>query len=174
MLTIRNAEEKDFDRIMEIYRSAQEYMIRSGNPNQWMHSHPAPALIREDISRRICKVVCDETGIHGVFALLDGEDPTYARIDGGCWLNEAPYLTIHRVAGDGQAHGVFRCAVDYCKSLSPNLRIDTHADNKTMQHLLEKNGFVKCGIIYLASGAPRIAYQWAAEGPHTSRTPLRR
>ena len=160
MLSIRNAEEKDFERIMEIYRSAQEYMLRSGNPNQWKRSHPAPALIREDIARHICKVVCDEVGIHGVFALLEGADPTYARIEGGRWLNDAPYLTLHRVAGDGQVHGVFRCAVDYCKTLSPNLRADTHADNKTMQHLLEKNGFVKCGTIYLASGDPRIAYQW--------------
>ena len=30
-----------------------------------------------------------------------------------------------------------------------------------MQHLLEKNGFVRCGIIHLANGAPRIAYQFA-------------
>ena len=28
-----------------------------------------------------------------------------------------------------------------------------------MQHLLEKNGFTPCGIIYVANGTPRIAYQ---------------
>lgn len=32
-----------------------------------------------------------------------------------------------------------------------------------MQHLLEKNGFVRCGIIHLANGAPRIAYQFAGD-----------
>ena len=32
-----------------------------------------------------------------------------------------------------------------------------------MQHLLEKNGFVRCGIIHLADGAPRIAYQFAGD-----------
>ena len=42
MLTIRDAEEKDFARIMEIYRSAQDYMIRSGNPNQWGRFNPPP------------------------------------------------------------------------------------------------------------------------------------
>lgn len=162
MLNIRTAEEQDFARIMEIYHIAQDYMIASGNPNQWMHSHPAPELVLADIQNRISKVVCDEAGIHGVFALLEGEDPTYGRIEGGSWLNDAPYLTIHRIAGDGQAHGVFRCAVDYCKGLSPNIRIDTHADNQTMQALLAKNGFVRCGTIYLANGSPRIAYQWAA------------
>lgn len=163
MLNIRTAEEQDFERIMEIYHIAQDYMISSGNPNQWMHSHPAPELIRSDIQRQISKVVYDEAGIHGVFALLEGEDPTYGRIEGGSWLNDAPYLTIHRIAGDGQAHGVFRCAVDYCKRLSPNIRIDTHADNRTMQALLAKNGFVRCGTIYLMNGSPRIAYQWAAD-----------
>ena len=28
-----------------------------------------------------------------------------------------------------------------------------------MQHLLEKNGFTRCGIIHVADGTPRIAYQ---------------
>ena len=33
------------------------------------------------------------------------------------------------------------------------------ADNQIMQHLLEKNGFTRCGIIHVADGTPRIAYQ---------------
>ena len=28
-----------------------------------------------------------------------------------------------------------------------------------MQHLFEKNGFKKCGIIYLEDGSERLAYQ---------------
>ena len=31
-----------------------------------------------------------------------------------------------------------------------------------MQHVLEKNGFVPCGIIYVEDGSPRIAYQTKA------------
>ena len=101
-------------------------------------------------------------GIHGVFALFDGAEPTYKHIEGGNWLNEGPYLTIHRLAGDGQAHGLFSCALDYCKNISSNIRVDTHADNKTMQRLIEKNGFTKCGTIYVKNGTARIAYQWTA------------
>ena len=41
----------------------------------------------------------------------------------------------------------------------PSLRCDTHADNATMQHTLEKNGYIRCGTIYLADGAPRIGYE---------------
>lgn len=72
-------------------------------------------------------------------------------------------LTIHRLAGDGQVHGLFRCTASYCKAIAQNIRIDTHANNKTMQHLIEADGFTRCGIIYIADGTPRIAYQWTAE-----------
>ena len=39
------------------------------------------------------------------------------------------------------------------------IRIDTHRDNKIMQHNLLKYGFTYCGIIYLANGDERLAYQ---------------
>ena len=132
MLKIRNAELSDLGRILEIYRYAQDFMIKTGNPNQWGHTHPQEAQIRQDIDQQISKVLVDETGIHGVFALLSEPDPTYAVIEQGRWLNDEPYLTIHRVAGDGQVHGLFSRAADYCKGLSSNIRIDTHADNRVM------------------------------------------
>ena len=100
--------------------------------------------------------------IRGVFALITEPEQTYRYVEGE-WPNDDPYITIHRVAGDGRAHGIVACAADYCKSLSPNVRIDTHADNKVMQRQIEKNGFVKCGTIYLENGAPRTAYQWVRE-----------
>ena len=160
MLNIRNAAITDFERIMEIYGYAQDYMIRNGNPTQWGHFYPDAALIKSDIRQNLCKVIYDETGIHGVFALFEWADPTYSHIENGHWLNDEPYVTIHRLAGDGQVRGLFQCAVDYCKNIYRNIRVDTHADNKTLQKLAEKNGFTKCGIIYLEDGSPRIAYHW--------------
>lgn len=141
MLTIRRAAAADQPQLMAIYRTAQEYMLQTGNPTQWGRSYPSPELIRSDIAQGICRVLSDEAGIHGVFALLDTPEPTYSRIE-GAWRNDAPYLTIHRLAGDGRTHGLFRCAADYCKAISRNVRADTHADNRTMQHLLEENGFL--------------------------------
>ena len=40
-----------------------------------------------------------------------------------------------------------------------NIRIDTHRDNKIMRHNIEKHCFTYCGIIYLANGDERLAYQ---------------
>ncbi|MCR4783860.1 MAG: N-acetyltransferase [bacterium] len=163
MLKIRKATEVDFSKIMAIYRYAQDYMIQSGNQNQWGHFYPPHELIKNDIKEGSCMVICDDDNeIHGVFALFEGVEPTYQHIEDGEWLNDEPYVTIHRIAGDGQVHGLFRCAADYCKNLYSNIRIDTHADNTTMQRQIEKNCFRKCGIIYVRDGSPRLAYHWTA------------
>ena len=163
MLQVRKAIEQDFEKIMEIYRYAQDFMIQSGNPDQWGHFYPDQELVKADIRDGLCHVICDETEIHGVLALLAGDEPTYQYIENGAWLNDAPYVAIHRIAGDGQTHGIFRCAADYCKSISANVRIDTHENNTTMQRQIEKNGFKRCGTIYVEDGSPRIAYHWTAE-----------
>lgn len=151
----------DLARIMEIYKTAQDFMIESGNPNQWGHSYPEKELIKEDIAQGISYLVCKDEYPHGVFALVEGDEPTYQYIENGQWINDDAYVTIHRIASDGEVHGIFNCAVKYCKDLCENIRIDTHSDNIIMQNLIEKNGFEKCGRIYVAEGSPRIAYQWS-------------
>lgn len=84
---------------------------------------------------------------------------TYLRIEGGSWLSDAEYGVIHRIAGDGTIHGGLRQAVEYCEQTIHHLRIDTHEDNKVMQHVILKNGFTCCGMIHVADGSPRIAYE---------------
>jgi hypothetical protein len=42
---------------------------------------------------------------------------------------------------------------------SSRLRIDTHKDNLPMQRALAKFGFSYAGIIYIESGAERLAYE---------------
>ena len=160
MLKVRKAEEAEFELIMGIYRIAREFMISTGNPNQWKNTHPLPEQIKEDIKNGICHVICDGEEIHGVFALCEGIDPTYLYIEDGEWLNDEPYVTIHRIASDQRAHGIFTSAMEYCKIYADNIRVDTHRDNKVMQSVLAKHGFSRRGIIYLKNGEPRIAYQW--------------
>jgi hypothetical protein len=161
-MTTRRSVPGDIDRIMQIYDTAREYMIKNGNPTQWSGGYPKRSMIEDDIKRGESFVVVDERGvIHGVFAFILGEDPTYAHIEGGKWLRGGPYGTIHRIAGDGGRGGVFACCLNYCRSVTGNIRIDTHRDNLKMQELLKKNGFVYCGIIYVYDGSARLAYQLA-------------
>lgn len=149
MLKIRNAVKEDVPRIMEIYCYAQEFMIKCGNPTQWGHSYPTRELIDCDILNQACKVVYDETGIHGVVALYEGIDPTYVHIEEGSWLNNDPYITIHRIASDGRVHGVFKTVADYCKNMIDNVKLDTHANNLIMQSLIAKNDSPDAGLFML-------------------------
>ena len=171
-LHVRQAEAADLPAIMDVYHAAQEMMIRTGNPTQWGRKNPPEELVREDIRRGVCHVVTDGGGrICGVFACILGEDKTYRSIEDGSWPNDEPYATIHRIAGDGTEHGVFQTALEFCKGRSANIRIDTHRDNKVMQSLIERNGFLRCGIIHIADGTERIAYQLVQAAGSDSRTP---
>ena len=49
--------------------------------------------------------------------------------------------------------------VGFCRAQIHHLRIDTHADNHIMQHLILQCGFTRRGIIYVRDGSPRIAYE---------------
>lgn len=158
-MEIRKAKLGDLDRILEIYAYARTFMAETGNPTQWGDGYPKRDLLVEDIKKEQLFVIEKEGQIHGVFAFIIGEDPTYEIIEEGAWLNDRPYGTIHRIAGDGRVKGLLRICVQYCKQQVDTLRIDTHHDNKVMQGTIEKNGFQRCGIIYSVDGSPRIAYQ---------------
>ena len=157
-MKVRKTTLNDLEEIQKIYAIARKTMKDSGNPNQWGEDKPELSLLLGDIEKGQSFVLEDEEGIYGVFAFILGEDPTYGYIEGK-WLNDEPYGTIHRIASSTRVKGVLSQAVSFGSQFTDNIRIDTHHDNKIMQHLLTKNGFKKCGIIYLLNGDPRIAYQ---------------
>ena len=160
-MEIRKSTLNDLPTIMQIYNDARKFMRDSGNPDQWNGGHPAEALIRKDIADGLSYVCCDGDRILGVFYYNEGPDPTYLKIYEGFWQNDRPYGVIHRIAVAADAHGmgVARFCFDYCYALCQNLKIDTHLSNAPMQRALLKNGFLPCGIIYIASGDERLAYQ---------------
>ena len=159
-MAIRKTTMEDIPRLMEIYAIAREFMKNSGNPTQWGNNHPPKSILEHDAEAGVGYAMCDDDGtIYATFAFIIGDDPTYRDIYDGEWLDDDPYGTIHRIASDGTHRGIMKECVSFCESIIPNLRIDTHNDNKVMQHQIEKNGFTKCGTIYVEDGSPRIAYQ---------------
>ena len=88
----------------------------------------------------------------GTFCFILGEDPTYLNIYEGAWLNDEPYGVIHRMAASGKRKGVSEACLNWCFEHFENIRVDTHRDNKVMQHILTKYGFQRCGIIYVKNG----------------------
>ena len=163
-MIIRKGTAADIDAIMRCYDSARRFMRASGNHSQWVNGYPSRELVAEDVARGISYVGEDEEGeVVMAFAFIVGDDPTYAVIEDGNWLNDLPYGTIHRLGSNGKHRGTLRMCVEFCLSVIGNLRLDTHADNLTMQRASEKLGFKRCGIIYCFDGTPRIAYHKTSE-----------
>ena len=162
-MMIRLAATQDLDDILRVYDQARQFMRASGNMLQWVNGYPQRDLLEADIEKGHLFVIEEGGAVHGAFAFILGDDPTYAYIEDGKWLNSKPYGTIHRIGTDGTIHGAVQMARDYALQFTDEVRADTHADNKPMQHTLTKNGFIRCGIIYLENGDPRIAYQYSKD-----------
>ena len=159
-MTIRKSTYADLPHLMEIYREARQIQLDSGNLHQWREGYPPEELIHSDISKGISYAVEEDGTVVGAFAFIPGKDPTYSYIEGGSWIDDVqPYATIHRLGSLKSSHGVAKACFDWCWEQINNLRIDTHEDNSTMRHCVEKAGFRYCGIIYLANGDPRLAFQ---------------
>ena len=159
-MTLRTATEADIPAIMKILEAGRGIMLASGNLHQWPQGYPTEEMVRRDIGPGYGKVMEDGGRIVAYFACIPSPDPTYAVIyDGAREEKEKPYYVVHRIASFPQVHGVFKTMMEYLDALTDNIRIDTHKDNKIMQHNLAKYGFKYCGIIHIASGAERLAYQ---------------
>ena len=78
----------------------------------------------------------------------------------GSWIEDSPYGVIHRLAGDGSENGIGTFCINWAFQQCGHLRIDTHGDNKMMQKIVGKLGFVHCGTIYVAKdNYPRLAFE---------------
>lgn len=159
-MNIREARTSDMAEIMRVMDAAKRIMRQSGNMHQWADSYPSEDVITTDMERGGAFVVEHDGSIAGYFAFLPSPEPTYDRIYEGQWVDDSlPYHVIHRIASRPDVHGVFSCIMEFCLAREPNIRIDTHRDNRIMQHNIAKHGFTYCGIIYLASGDERLAFQ---------------
>lgn len=150
--------------ITKVYSMARIFMAANGNHSQWgMRRYPPEEVIREDILLSRLYLLKRGGRIAAAFVLFLGCEPTYEVIKDGAWPNDKPYMTIHRLASRPDEHGCGRAVIEFAKArcieMGLDLRADTHADNKPVQHLLLKNGFEYCGVIRVKNGSERFAYQ---------------
>jgi hypothetical protein len=160
-MKIRKVLASDLDAVMEIVDAARGIMRASGNMRQWTGGYPDEELVKKDIENGNSYVCLDEEqNIVGTFTFIQGNDPTYARIYEGAWSDDTrPYGVIHRLASTETSKGVANACLQWCYEQIPNLRADTHRDNHILQYILKKHGFKYCGIILLANGDERLAFQ---------------
>lgn len=166
-MNIRKTTAEDLDAVMEIIDAAKAYFKGAGI-DQWQRGTPDRAMITKDIENGCSYVLCDEGSVLGTCMILFGVDPNYAVIENGAWLNDEPYGVIHRIAVRPECKGRHLAAqfFDYAQETAlqqgvHNLRVDTHADNKSMQKLIARCGFTLCGKVYVGIDEPRLAFQKA-------------
>ena len=167
-MNIRPARESELPRLMELFDTARAYMRRNGNTVQWVNGYPSEDLIRQDIAQGKSYVCLEAGRVVGTFFFTQGKDvePTYRRIEAGAWRDDSPYGVVHRLASDGSVPGTGRFCLRWAYAQCGHLRIDTHGDNRVMQTLLEKEGFLPCGTIYVEEDPyPRIAYEKSQPQP---------
>lgn len=158
-MMIRKATYDDVPVLMDVFRKARGIMRSSGNMNQWNDGYPSEEVVRKDIGNGHCVVLCEDGKVVATMAFIPGPDPTYAEIYDGGWLSDAPYHVIHRIAVAEPGHNAAKALLDWGFGQTGSIRIDTHKDNVIMHHVLSKYGFTHCGVILLANGDPREAYQ---------------
>lgn len=160
------AQLSDIPVIQKMVTDAQAFLKKQGI-DQWQNGYPDQTLLEKDIQLKQSYLWMDSQseivatlviGIHG--------EPTYETIEGKWLTTNQNYGVIHRLAVNteirhkGCAQNAIKAAEELCKQHKKiSMRIDTHKENKIMQHILIKNGYTYCGIIYLEDGASRYAYE---------------
>lgn len=158
---IRLATINDLDQIYSILKISIHKMRSENNLEQWNNMEQIQNLIIQDIKLSRYYVI-ENNEIDACFMFDVASDETYDYIEGK-WLNEEKYGVIHRIASNFKLKNILGQVLDFCLLHCDNIRIDTHIDNNRMKNALVRNGFIKCGTIYLKDGNPRIAYQKTIE-----------
>ena len=165
MLALRYTKLEDIERVMEIIKQAQQYFKEKGI-NQWQNGYPNAKVIENDIKNGHSFVLIKNNEIVGTIAISFEGEATYNKIFEGAWKSNDNYAVIHRIAVDQELKGIglssemIKQTELMCNKKSVrSIKVDTHEDNQAMQRSLIKNGFDYCGVIYLADGGKRVAFE---------------
>ena len=163
MFTLTKAMPGDEALCMEIIADGRQFQQEQGFV-QWTEAYPALPDIAEDIETHRAYLLREDGEVLGYLCLdFDGE-PAYDAITGGSWLYDEPYAVLRRLAlnARGRGRGLTRVLFDLAAERSRErgityLRLNTGLQNSRMQHILEKNGFTRRGIIVF-KGSQKYAY----------------
>ncbi|MGL5417009.1 MAG: GNAT family N-acetyltransferase [Clostridium sp.] len=163
-MIFRKAVLTDLENIREVINDGKLYLKKNG-VEQWQGDYPTDELLISDIVSGNNYVLEENGKIIGTEVIIFDGEPSYTKIDGE-WLSNKDFVVIHRlsVKRGFRNKNIGSELLKFAENLSIknniySLRIDTHENNSTMKHLMGKNSFVYCGIIYLEDNSKRIAFE---------------
>lgn len=164
----RLAQPSDLAKVLDLIHQGRALLKEQGSP-QWQDGNPTDDRLAQDIDQAHSYVFTVNGQIAGTAALIIGPDPAYQTIYDGSWDNtDATYATIHRISisadyrGQGLSARFMQQLISIAQSKGiTHIRIDTHALNKGMQHIIQSLGFSYRGIVYVApnENGRRLAYE---------------
>ena len=166
MTAIRKTREEDIPAVLSIWEDGRRASAAAG-VYQWADGYPSEAEARADMENGWGYLVTVGRTPAAVAAIKPEKDIDYEEIEEGAWLSDRPYCAVHRVATAAtmKRRGLASYMMENAARIARengcySLRIDTHPDNLAMQHFLESNGFIRCGVIRLhRTGEARIAFE---------------
>lgn len=169
-MIFRHSRPEDIPAIAALFDAARVSMAALGI-DQWQNGVPNGDNAAQDALCGIGRVIEEAGEIVGAYSFLTEGERDYDTIYDGSWLtNGTPYGAVHRVTvaqhlrGRGVSSRMMEEIFAEARSLGfASVRIDTHEGNIPMRRMLEKNGFVYCGVVYLHGGpddgAKRVGYE---------------
>lgn len=164
---LRQSKPGDLKKVIEIINGEKNVLLVRG-VNQWQNGYPSEEVLENDIEEGISYVLILDGEIVGTATLQQGYDKSYQVIDGS-WSDksEVTYSVIHRIAVEAghQGEKLITSLIQQLLTISYSLgyrdiRIDTHPDNRVMQHAIVENKFIERGSIVLdMDQGIRKAYQ---------------
>ena len=141
----------------EIMAAASRRLGAAG-VDQWQRGYPNRASVERDVEEGVGYVLVKDDDVVAYGAMVFTGEPAYAEIADGEWLtSEGDYAVVHRMCvaeeyvGKGYGRRFMAEAERVAAQSKRSMRVDTHADNKVMQHLMPSMGYTYCGIIYFES-----------------------
>ena len=141
----------------EIMAAASRRLGAAG-VDQWQRGYPNRASVERDVEEGVGYVLVKDDEVVAYGAMVFTGEPAYAEIADGEWLtSEGDYAVVHRMCvaeeyvGKGYGRRFMAEAERVAAQSKRSMRVDTHADNKVMQHLMPSMGYTYCGIIYFES-----------------------
>lgn len=148
-------------------------LLAADGIDQWQNgTGPDVDLVTEDVARGWGRVFLIGGQVAATAALIDEPEPAYDQVLEGAWQVRgdaaAPYATIHRVAVAPAFRGMHVAQRFYARLIEEarargfaEIRVDTHADNVRMQHVIASAGFTRACTVLIGNNPKdlRWAYQ---------------
>ena len=165
-MKVRPATKDDLGDVMTCVKRLKREYFEANNIPQWHGDYPAKSDFAADLEAKRLFVMYIGECLVGFASVGFEDEPTYSEVEGGSWKENGDYAVVHRFGinpdwhGMGMGTALMGLADKLCEARGVSaVRADTHEQNVGMIRLLEKCGFERRGIIHLANGDPRIAFE---------------